>query len=495
MPLERKLAYKDRYIIQLVEVVNESIDPDALATFQDQTTPTTLTVTWTQEEYTRILSALCVGAELAYPYQAQQIYYDFLKLLNGGSMSCEDIADCIETSSDITVQLAIINSRNNINRVNPVDPDVTTVIDPSGIGSPGLAEEIKEFENCTQDPLWGGIRNGIVARLDDNVRNLLETIVSRADLAERVQELINLVPVIGTMLVAVIEQVTELAPDMLNLYNAYSSQETMDEIACYFFDLTCAECRYPTYDELFSYYASAGITGMDDIQNLVLTAATDYLTGSTNLAATAFYHTAIAYQLFILYLETKFGYATGTSKLTEWATLAEDTGDDDWQTLCNGCDDDYELWTWDFSTQGQGEFYKDTVLPASNAIFVAGQGWRAGAYGSGKRGDVCMFFDPTWKIRAVGMEITGSTPSSTIYYRRPTWGSNTGAVAPSAGSTCGGYTKAWDGYVGVSGYNEVLFFWQGAATDIMTLKRVSIIFDKGFAPENTVARTSAGLCS
>lgn len=415
----------------------------------------------------------------------------------GATMTCEQVADCIETSSDVAIQLAINNSKNNIavaGRNTTVNPETTTVEDSGGIGTAGLAEQVKPIENCNQDKLWAGIRDGIVQRLDDNARNFLEVLVARADLAERAQELINLVPVIGTMLVAVIEQVTELAPDMLNLYNSYSSIENLDNIACGLFDMVCADCQYPTYQQLFSHYASAGITGIDDIGNLVLTAATDYLTGSTELAALAFYHTMISYQLFILYLKTKFGSAYGTQSILVWAGLGEDYANDNWQVLCDGCDEDYEIWTWDFSTQGQGEFYQDTVT-ASHAIFIAGQGWRAGNYGAGKRGDICMVFDPTWKIRAVGMEIVGSTPSSTIYYRRPTWGSNTGVVSPSAGSTCGGYTKAWDGYAGVTGYNEVLFFWQGAATDIMTLKRVSIIFDKGFAPENTIARVSAGLCS
>lgn len=504
MPLSdkgsRKLPYPlNKTLEPIADTPNETIDYTTVSGFPDETTRVNVTLNLSLDEYVALATAIDVGRDIAFSDDSELIWWTWVRAFREGTvMACTDVADCIETSDEVAIQLAINNAKNNITiggRTTTVNPATTTVEDDGGIGTSGLAEEIKPIENCNQDKLWAGIRDGIVQRLDDNARNFLEVLVARADLAERAQELINLVPVVGTMLVSVIEQVTELAPDMLNLYNSYSSIENLDNIACGLFDLVCADCQYPTYEQLFSHYASAGITGIDDIGNLVLTAATDYLTGSTELAALAFYHTMISYQLFILYLKTKFGSAYGTQSILTWAGLGEDYANDNWQELCDGCDEDYEIWTWDFSTQGQGEFYKDTVTPASNAIFVSGQGWRAGNYGTGKRGDVCMVCDPTWKIRAVGMEIAGNTPTSTIFYRRPTWGSNTGVVSPSAGSTCGGYTKAWDGYVGVTGYNELLFFWQGGATDIMTLKRVSIIFDKGFAPDNTVARTSAGLCS
>ena len=80
--MDRRLHWTDTWVYQIAEIVDESLDPETLATFPDQTTSKLLEVHWNQAQYTRILSALAVGAELIYPYQAQQVYYDFLKVRN-----------------------------------------------------------------------------------------------------------------------------------------------------------------------------------------------------------------------------------------------------------------------------------------------------------------------------------------------------------------------------------------------------------------------------
>lgn len=460
-------------------------------------------------EFTAIASSIDIGRDIGYGEQSALIWWTWirsLKGIGGAAVTCEDVADCIETSDEvqnaittnynIMLQILMATANSGTGDTPAIDSETSTIYNtPFAAGTVGtVSEPIKELDNCNLDALWAGIRDGIVARLDDNARSMLEFLVTKADLAERATALIGAIPIFGSMAQAVLDQMVAAAPDMLNLFDSYSSIENMDTIACEIFGQVCAECRYPTMEEVYTYYALYGITGMNDLENIVISTATDLLFGSTELVALAFYHTMISYQLFILLLGAKFHGATGTAAIVRMANLGEDSANDNWILLCDSCNESYQLWTWDFSTQGQGEFYKDTVTPASNAIFLAGQGWRAGNYGAGKRGDVCMAFNPAWKIRGVGMVIEGSTPSSTIFYRRPTWGSNTGVVAPSAGTTCGEYTKAWDGYLGLDGYNELLFFWQGGATDIMTLKKVSIVFDTGFSPQPAIPTTDSTIC-
>jgi len=501
MALERKLAYKDRYIIQLVEVVNESVDPDALATFPDQTTPVELTVSWTQAEYTRILSALCVGAELAFPYQAQQIYYDFLKLLNGGSMSCDDVADCIETSEEvqnaittnynIMLQILMANANSGTGDTPAIDSETSTIYNtPFASGTVGtVSQPIKELENCNLNALWAGIRDGIVARLDDNARSMLEFLVTKADLAERATALIGAIPIFGSMAQAVLDQMVEAAPDMLNLFDSYSSIENMDTIACEIFGQVCAECRYPTMEEVYTYYALFGITGMNDLDNIVISAATDLLFGSTETIALTFYHTMISYQLFILLLGAKFHGATGSSAIVRMASLGEDSANDNWTILCDTCNEDYQLWTWDFTTQGIGEFYPDTAQNTSKAIFVPGVGWRAVNHSTGRRMDVYFTFDPAWEIRAVAYNVVGAADTGHNWIRRPTWGSTTGQQASSAGASSAEWSYYYEGYASLTGYNEVGFFAQFAAGADAVLTKVSILFNTGHSPGPTIPTT------
>lgn len=99
--IERRLHWTDTWVWQIDEIVSESLDPEALATFPDQTTPKLLEVNWNQAQYTRILSALAVGADLIYPYQAQQVYYDFLKVRNSEAPPEDTCKDYSTDTTDI----------------------------------------------------------------------------------------------------------------------------------------------------------------------------------------------------------------------------------------------------------------------------------------------------------------------------------------------------------------------------------------------------------
>lgn len=98
--VERRLEYDDTFMFEIEEVVNTSVEYTDVMPFSDQSTEIELAVSWSQEQYTRILSALMTGADLMYPYQTQQVVYDFLKMTED-IMSCDEVADCIETSQAV----------------------------------------------------------------------------------------------------------------------------------------------------------------------------------------------------------------------------------------------------------------------------------------------------------------------------------------------------------------------------------------------------------
>jgi len=453
-------------------------------------------------EFTAIASSVDIGRDIGYGEQSALVWWTWIRSLigiGGVPVSCEDIADCIETdidvqnaitsNPDISLQLMMNNANSGIGDIPAIDSETSTVMNtPQAIGT-AKDEEIKELENCDLDKLWAGIRDGIVQRLDDNARSVLEWLVAKADVAERATALIGAIPIFGSMAKSILDQMVELAPDMLNLYESYSSIANMDEIACEIFGLVCAECRYPTYQEVFSYYASAGITGMDDLDDIAIAVATDLFFGSTELAAIAFYHTLVAYELLILAMGSKFYGFSGSNAVFQMASLGEDFANDNWMLLCESCNEDYQLWTWDFTTQGIGEFYPDTAQNTSKALFVPGVGWRAVNHSTGRRFDVAMPFNPAWEIRAVAYNVEGAADTGHNWVRRPTWGSTTGQTNSSAGSLGTEWSYYYDGYASLTGYNEVVFFAQFAGGANAVLTKVSILFNTGHSPSPTMPTT------
>lgn len=292
-------------------------------------------------EYVSIASALDIGRDIGYGEEAQEVWWLWVRSLIGvPALTCEQIIECIE--NDIDTQNALVQFLTGSGHLNPnsVDADNTTVPQRFAGNAQDLEDEIGTLDECNLDVLWGAIRHGIVLYLDDNARNFLEDLNTQADKGQRAANLLSAIPIVGDLASAVTLQFVELIPDLLNLFNAYSSETVLDETACAIFEMVCAECRFPTWDELFSHYASAGISGIDDVQNLVLTAATDYLLGSSQLAALACYHTIITYELFVLYLGAKFNGAQGTSSIALWGGLGEDFASDNWLDLCDGCEPD-----------------------------------------------------------------------------------------------------------------------------------------------------------
>lgn len=264
---------------------------------------------------------------------------------------CDCVADCIDTSA--LVQSALANAidtqtiiQNSINTIvqnaGTIDPDT---INPDIALIPTRFPQAERDNNihippaaCDKDALWAGIRE-TVERLDDGARQFLEQAVAQADKAERAANIVSAIPLVGDLASALITTFSELAPDLLNLFNAYSSAANIDDTACAMFEIVCQECRYPTYQEYWNHYSNAGISGLDDIGSLTFTAITDLLFGTQNLAALVAYHTIISYQLYVLYLGSKFTSYRGTKWLNIWADIGEDNPDNGWELLCDGCAD------------------------------------------------------------------------------------------------------------------------------------------------------------
>lgn len=450
-------------------------------------------------EYVTLASAIDIGRDIGYGENSFEVWHLWSKALRTVSiMSCDDFIDCLETSPDVRQSFFTFVTQAGFSNPNRAFPTGTTVLDRNAPGA--LDEDVKSLSTCNLDALWGGIRHGIVQRMDDNARTVLENLAAINDVPERLQTLLDTIPVIGDLAEFFATNLTQVIPDLLNLYEAHSSEENLDEIACALFAIVCDECRYPTYTEIYDYYKSLGLASGTDIAEMTLQIMTDFVTGSALTAAQVAYFTIQTWQLWTWYIQATFNGKSGTRTLIDYATLGEDFGSNNWFQLCDTCNEPYRVWVWDFTTQGQGGWYADTTdgsSPADDGQFVSGKGWMAGVFGTGQRAELAHSFNPSWRIRAWGVKSnTESGANARNFQLRPTAGTLTGAVNSNANNGSGEYQACRDGLLSLTGYNEIALAWQYTAqTPTRYIEKVAIVFDAEYAPPDAVPTNDPTLCS
>lgn len=486
--------------IEFVTVDVFPIDPDE---------PIAIKLELSLNEYVALSNAVDVGRDIAYSEDTTMLWWLWAKVFKGlaETMSCEDVADCIETSEavqdaiatneNILLQQLMTNANNGIN--NPsVDAATDTINTLQTQGAIGTEKntEIKSLPECNLDMLWAGIRDGIVQRLDDNARSVLEFLVAKADVGERATALVGAIPIFGSMAKAVLDQMVQLAPDMLNLFESYSSIGNMDEIACEIFGIVCGDCRYPTYDEIFQYYASAGITGFTDIDDLVIAAATDLLFGSTELAALAFYHTMIAYELLVLYMGSKFYGHSGTSAIITMASLGEDFANDNWELLCDSCNESYQIFTWDYTAQ-QYNSVRATGFSTNSGTWIAGKGWRVDKTAANAgRLTMAQPFDPSWELRGILVKTSEPRANWTTYtvVGRTIVGSGTTGYNMTLTTPTDPNSRCRTGLLSESGIQEMCVSIIQDPYNVMYLEKIICIFNTDAAPIPTIPTSDPDPC-
>lgn len=278
-------------------------------------------------------------------------------LCEGSLVTCQDIVDCIETSPDVETAIKTLNDKTGFLNPDGIG-DVTNNYINNRFPANKRSEPIKDLGvECDKDKLWTGILE-IVKRLDENSRDAWQDLAALSDKADRIAEAIQIIPVLGSVSIEWLDFLAEVIPDLLTAYESHSSTEVLEDIACDLFDMVCADCRYPTYDELYEYYANLGITGIQDILSYGVDAAVDYLVGSSTLANSVVFFTTNAIQLYFRYLGTEWLGKRGTKWIAIWADIGEDNPNNGWELLCDACEPEwcYELplsafYLRDFSSQ------------------------------------------------------------------------------------------------------------------------------------------------
>lgn len=422
----------------------------------------------------------------------------------GDTMTCEQVEDCIEEALTIdpetnepanpTFYNFITNVVNNTGFGDPnsVNAETTTIKDrqPSSFNTDAPAT----LANCDLNSLWAWLRHGVVERLDDNARDMLEDLAALNDLPQRYQAFIDIVPILGDVAEAIATAATEVIPDLLNAYNSYSSESVKDEIACELFSLVCSECRYPTYKEIFDYYASLGydVGEMDAITTVNMVAALAAVVGGAPPAQLV-YHTMIVFQLFVLYMGATFNGVSGTQAIANYGTLGEDYANDNWIQLCNSCTEQWQIIEFDF-TQSPSNWKLAPQIGSGGfgGQWVAGLGFKWTNNSSGDWAVIVYDVEPQWRLRGAGFNYTGviNAANSGISFR-PTPGTNTGVVNLSL-STGTVYNRSNCLLTVNQGFRQVQMGINKGDANPAYIEKAFLIFDAGYGTGSRAA--SRAIC-
>lgn len=303
---------------------------------------------------------------------------DRLALLEGcGTMDCLDVADCIDTSE--AVQTAIMNfndgaGTSNPDYLSPAGTENTTIINNRFPPAERTQEANEAPADCDLDEIWSGIYF-MVQQLDTVGRDWLEQAVSSGDKWQRAASIAKNIPIIGSLASTALEQLAEVAQDLLNLYNAYSTEAALQEIACALFEQVCAECRYPSYDEIADYYGSNSTITGGNLAEISLKAMVDFLIGSSLAISQLAYHTIISMVLFTLWLGSTFVGLRGAKWVSIWLDNGEEYANDEWEVLCDGCANQVWCYEWDF-TVSNGNMAVIDLFGNGGGAWTNGVGWQ-----------------------------------------------------------------------------------------------------------------------
>lgn len=404
----------------------------------------------------------------------------------GAVMACADVADCFESEiiTNVTLQTSVTNYVNSAGFGNPnrIDAENTKIADRNVSGF--NEQKIKTQSQCNLDALWAGIRYGIVQRMDDLVRDTLEDLAVIPELGARVSAFIDIIPVVGDVVEATLNAVASAIPTLLDLYNAHSSEATLDEIACDLFSLVCAECRYPTHAELYNYYQSFAMPATPSISDFVLDVMMQLLSNPVGVVAKVAYFTLQVWALGILYLQALFHGENGSETLYNFATLGEDFANDNWLQLCNACGEQYMEYVFDF-TKEQYDSYRTGNFSGSieSGAYISGKGWHAtGISGTDALMQVGLLVDATWQFVAIAYQAS-SQPGAQVIHWRPTPGSNSGAVGTNMNLADAPYTQRANLVLAQkTGFKEVAFRLAFTLAADGYLQKVAFKFNAGSAP-------------
>lgn len=209
MTLPRKLAFKDKFVYDLIQEMGLSCDDEPIL-FPDNTTPLKIVFELSQNEFTAILSALMTGADLSYPDNAHEVVWYFLRQLECPVSLCDELIECLQPLFEaLETKLDTIDGK--------ID-EIQQTLEENGTNPPEPIEKNVAGERCGGAAFVVGYMNGEIRRVYAEAEEGLAD-----NLLEAAVEVLRALPVIEQLPI----------DEILNAVNRYFENQVADYIDDY----------------------------------------------------------------------------------------------------------------------------------------------------------------------------------------------------------------------------------------------------------------------
>lgn len=187
-----------------------------------------LVLSVTEQQYTKLLSAALNGVMTTYPDDFIEVIYPLFKA--GKVTFCAAMLECLQNDADV------INAiRNIVQEYLDSNTEITQDVSRSGLTAAGDS-------GCDFDTVWGRVSKLVDFINQVNV-DFFENIALLDNLSDKYEAIIDIIPVLGDAVEAVVNFATESFVVLLDSYNASWNDSLRDSIAC---DLFCIALENPT---------------------------------------------------------------------------------------------------------------------------------------------------------------------------------------------------------------------------------------------------------
>lgn len=363
-----------------------------------------------------------------------------------------------------------------------------------------LAETSVEADVCDtdgKDAIYGAI-DRLVRYIHGKNIDFLQQVSQGANIAQQIERAISATPVIGLLPADELAGYIGFIVDELSQeYNATVDEDLLQTVIC---DLFCiavnSDCMFSLGD-VYSYFADkvspSLALGLNTFANFVQFGLTGTFSGDD------YFYYLCHLQLAIAGTKQRFLDIQSVATYEQQMAAGFNSPDNDWSIFCTSCPPQYRLYTWDFRSQGQGDWYgdrADNANPPDDGLFVSGKGWK---FADQNRVEIAIRHDPAWTIVAVAaltdfpvVDLNGRS-----FQGRPTAGSLTGNQLFPLSTGTGEYNQCRDtGFTIDNGYTEVAFAFQVVNnTSVRYLQKVAILYEAYAAPAGAIITEDNTLCS
>lgn len=281
---------------------------------------------WDLPTFTRLLSSVVKGAQLSYPDDWIQVTWEFLKGVDCPMPICDMILECLIESPEINAYLnSVIDTRTGGQRGKPLTSSQMSQSLQNNAG------------DCDLDTLWGSCLYTvqILNRLNEDFFEQIEALTNNQ---EMLAYIVGAIPVLETLPIdEFIELADRVREFVAETYAAGYDVDYEQELACGLFCAARANgCSLDmTVLTTFFFDRAQSVSGFEDAFQTALTIISAMASWEEVLGEEIVDTMMAANVGFMSFLNSAFGMDFGTFSLQAKAGIP----DDDWQALCEECDD------------------------------------------------------------------------------------------------------------------------------------------------------------